>query len=313
MSTTTGLPPNAAAYLDALRAELADLAPEERDDLLSEVEPSLLEAAADGDEPLAARLGSPALFAADLRASAGLPPAPPPPSARAGFGTAWREIAAHHHVARALPVLRELAPVWWVVRAYVAVEMLAIISGRSPERVAQTSRYPEIPASAARSSGSSSSCSPSRARSPRASGPGAGPIAGAARGSLERRTRRARVPGRVGAQRVGRGPRHDPDHRGRPRAGERLGLRRRPDREHLRVRPQRPAAAGHPALRLVRQAAGRRRGCRGPEPPHRPRRDGRGRAERLPAPLLRAGHPARREPRRRRSGLATEDHDAPDW
>jgi hypothetical protein len=45
VSTTTGLPPNVAEYLDALRAELADLAPEERDDLLSEVEPSLLEAA----------------------------------------------------------------------------------------------------------------------------------------------------------------------------------------------------------------------------------------------------------------------------
>jgi hypothetical protein len=78
MSTTaTGLPPNVEGYLAALRAELSDLAPEERDDLLAEVEPSLLEAAADGDEPIAGRLGAPADFAADLRASAGLPPAPP--------------------------------------------------------------------------------------------------------------------------------------------------------------------------------------------------------------------------------------------
>ena len=85
MSTTTGLPPNVAEYLDALRAELADLAPEERDDLLSEVEPSLLEAAADDDEPIAARLGPAADFAADLRASAGLPPAPRGAPPRAGL------------------------------------------------------------------------------------------------------------------------------------------------------------------------------------------------------------------------------------
>jgi len=69
MSTTaTGLPASVAAYLAALRAELSDLAPEERDDLLAEVEPSLLEAAAGGDEPIAGRLGAPADFAADLRA-----------------------------------------------------------------------------------------------------------------------------------------------------------------------------------------------------------------------------------------------------
>ena len=77
MSTTaTGLPPNVEIYLEALRAELADLAPDEREDLLSEVEPSLLEAAAGGEDPIAARLGPAADFAADLRASAGLPPAP---------------------------------------------------------------------------------------------------------------------------------------------------------------------------------------------------------------------------------------------
>ena len=44
------LPPDAAAYLDALRRELADLPVEERDELLAEVESSLLAAAAEGDE-----------------------------------------------------------------------------------------------------------------------------------------------------------------------------------------------------------------------------------------------------------------------
>ena len=58
MSTTTGLPPNVADYLQELRAELMDLAAEERDDLLSEVEPSLFEAAGETDEPLAAPAGA---------------------------------------------------------------------------------------------------------------------------------------------------------------------------------------------------------------------------------------------------------------
>jgi hypothetical protein len=55
MSATTGVPRGVAVYLEALRAELADLAPEERDDLLSEVEPSRLEAACDDDEPIRSR------------------------------------------------------------------------------------------------------------------------------------------------------------------------------------------------------------------------------------------------------------------
>jgi uncharacterized membrane protein len=73
-AATAGLPANVSAYLAQLRAELEDLAADERDDLLAEVEASLLESA--GDEPLAAQFGPPAAFAADLRASAGLPPKP---------------------------------------------------------------------------------------------------------------------------------------------------------------------------------------------------------------------------------------------
>jgi hypothetical protein len=129
MSTTaTGLPPNVEAYLAALRAELSDLAPEERDDLLAEVEPSLLEAAADGDEPIAGRLGAPADFAADLRTSAGLPPAPAPRPA-AGIKERLRALAATPAVRRARGTARDLAPAWWAVRAYFAVGLLAILLG----------------------------------------------------------------------------------------------------------------------------------------------------------------------------------------
>jgi uncharacterized membrane protein len=68
--------PDVAAHLAALERELGDLAADERDDLLEEVEASLLEI----EEDPIARLGPPARFAAELRASAGLPPAPEPPA-----------------------------------------------------------------------------------------------------------------------------------------------------------------------------------------------------------------------------------------
>ena len=165
MSMTTGLPPNVGEYLGALRAELADLAPEERDDLLSEVEPSLLEAAADDDEPIAARLGPAAAFAADLRASAGLPPAPHgEPAAPRGLRASLRELARHPAAAGTASVLRELAPVWWVARAYVAVEALAMVTGEGAQTWPSTRATPRFRVSAVRRSGWS--CSPSRS-SPR--------------------------------------------------------------------------------------------------------------------------------------------------
>ena len=93
-AATAGLPANVNAYLAQLRAELADLAPDERDDLLAEVEASLLESA--GEEPLDAQFGPPAAFAADLRVSAGLPPrraAKAPCERRGRLGAGAREAA----------------------------------------------------------------------------------------------------------------------------------------------------------------------------------------------------------------------------
>jgi hypothetical protein len=141
MSTsTTGLPPNVEVYLAELRAELADLAPEERDDLLSEVEPSLLEAAAEGDDPIAARLGPPADFAADLRTSAGLPPAPRGARRAVGLRASLERLAAAPPARRAGVVLRELAPVWWAARAYFGVGLLAILLG-----VGWSVQHPALP------------------------------------------------------------------------------------------------------------------------------------------------------------------------
>ena len=70
MSST--LLPDVDAYLAAVRASLDDLPAAERDDLLAEVEVSIVEAAGEGESALAARLGPPHEFAAELRAAAGL-------------------------------------------------------------------------------------------------------------------------------------------------------------------------------------------------------------------------------------------------
>jgi len=126
--TSATAPANVEAYLAELRAELADLAADERDDLLAEVEASLLESA--GDEPLAAQFGPPAAFAADLRASAGLPPKPSAKPAREPR-IDW---------SRVLTQTRVLAPIWWLIRGYVAVAAIALLANAK-----FSARQPAIP------------------------------------------------------------------------------------------------------------------------------------------------------------------------
>ena len=125
MSAMTTDRPDVEAYLAAVREELADLKPEERDDLLTEVEASLLDAAEETDAPLAARLGPPADFAAELRAAAGLTGAGAADPARTPWlrrlEAAWRSPRG----AALKRVLGELAPLWWLARAYVAVALVA--------------------------------------------------------------------------------------------------------------------------------------------------------------------------------------------
>jgi uncharacterized membrane protein len=123
VTATTILPPDAAAYLDAVREALRDLPAAERDDLLAEVETSLLDTAAEGG-PVATQLGPPQEFAAELRSAAGLH-APPEQAAAV---TASRPLG--ETLAPALAAVRklgaDLAPIWWVSRGYVLVAALAL-------------------------------------------------------------------------------------------------------------------------------------------------------------------------------------------
>ena len=122
MSATTTDRPDVEAYLAAVRRELADLRPNERDELLADVEVSLLDAAEESEAPIAARLGPPADFAAELRAAAGLARREQPASIKTpSLVEVWRRVPTD----RLAQVLHELAPIWWLARAYVAVAALA--------------------------------------------------------------------------------------------------------------------------------------------------------------------------------------------
>jgi hypothetical protein len=111
-------------YLDAVRAGLDDLDPDDRDHLLSDTEASLLEAAEENAAlPLEVRLGPPERFARELRLAAGLP------EGRPERRRLLARIAAHPRVLAAVRIARELAPVWWVARAFVAFTLVAQVFG----------------------------------------------------------------------------------------------------------------------------------------------------------------------------------------
>ncbi|MFL5846039.1 MAG: HAAS signaling domain-containing protein [Solirubrobacteraceae bacterium] len=121
MSATMTRPPEVAEYLDRVRAQLGDLPAAERDELMADVEASLLDAATDTAVPLTERLGSPEAFAGELRAAAGLaaPSAPPAPS---------RTDRLRRHARSLADATRDFAPAWWVLRAYVAVAAFALLT-----------------------------------------------------------------------------------------------------------------------------------------------------------------------------------------
>ena len=121
----------AQAYLAGVAAELADLPDEERADLLDETAALLDELVAEGGAPLTNRLGDPASYAAELRASAGLAPA----AARAGrlgsIRARWRGLRSGPALVAVSGVLGSMRPLWWVLRAWVVVGLVAMFPGQT--------------------------------------------------------------------------------------------------------------------------------------------------------------------------------------
>jgi hypothetical protein len=131
--TTGTVPQDVKAYLSAVRARLDDLPADERDDLLADVETSILESAEESDASVESRLGPPDSFADELRAAAGLPPRADSARRTPRPGLRDRITAADAFFSSNSTTrwLRDLAPLWWVLRALVAVGLLDLLYGRS--------------------------------------------------------------------------------------------------------------------------------------------------------------------------------------
>jgi len=134
MSDTTvrfpeGVADGVAAYVREVRAELADLPTEDVDDLTIGMEADLTELAAECRGDLAGRLGSTMLYAAELRAAAGLPEravgsgrgSRPLAQALANARTWFATLTQQHPWLRSVTsFLVTLRPAWWLIRGYLA-------------------------------------------------------------------------------------------------------------------------------------------------------------------------------------------------
>jgi hypothetical protein len=120
-------------YVQAVRAALADLPAVQREELLDDLSQHLQEVAAETDVPLSVRLGSPAAYADELRASIGL--SPDSVGSRSGVLDRMearldrgREALLHHPTGRAVvDFLPELRPGWWVLRGYLFVAVPSVL------------------------------------------------------------------------------------------------------------------------------------------------------------------------------------------
>ncbi len=138
-TTSTQPPPEGVeaqvtGYVTGVREALADLAPEDLDDLTAGMAADLAEMARERGGALTDHLGSPASYAAELRAAAGLP-------ARTGgrstwrrlperFGRRWRRLRADQPVVDAVAtVLVSLRPAWWLLRGLAVAYLLADVFG----------------------------------------------------------------------------------------------------------------------------------------------------------------------------------------
>lgn len=142
MSTTTPVPPDLTIYLAGVRAALADLAADERDDLLLDVESHLAEITHEGAS-LTARLGPPDAYAADLRAAAGMPAQPSRDRSMVRVVLRARSLLRNAR-ARLAPLTRlaDARVAWWILRGY----GLAIAAGFAVSRAIEwSSAQPFIP------------------------------------------------------------------------------------------------------------------------------------------------------------------------
>ncbi|MCZ2827743.1 hypothetical protein O2W14_02690 [Modestobacter sp. VKM Ac-2986] len=120
-------------YLADVEHELADLPADERAALLEDLEQHLAALAEEGDDcPLVIRLGSPAAYAEELRAAAGLPAqggARPAPR-RDELRRLLAQVEAHPLTGEVRRLWAELRPAWWVLRGYLLIALPSALAGQ---------------------------------------------------------------------------------------------------------------------------------------------------------------------------------------
>lgn len=135
----TAIHPEVEDFVTDVRARLADLSDDEREELLGGLEADLSEKLADG-----AALGDPASYAEELRSAAGLPmrarsrrlrrPVLPSVSSLESRLDRAREqwdemVEARPWGRQAWEVAESVRPAWWVLRAWIAVTLLDQLAG----------------------------------------------------------------------------------------------------------------------------------------------------------------------------------------
>jgi hypothetical protein len=135
MNTTT-IAPEVQEFLDAVRAQLGDLEPDEQREILDGLEADLADLVAErGREAL----GDPIAYARELRSAAGLDPRTTRTRRGPDIGVRVHRVldAGHRRLDRAIAALPgdapgflgALRPVWWVLRGWIAVQIAALWAG----------------------------------------------------------------------------------------------------------------------------------------------------------------------------------------
>lgn len=140
--------PEITAFVERVRARLDDLSDEHREELVGGLEADIAELVADGGS--VAELGDPRAYADELRAAAGLERRPLATGEASGGLTRrqrarrrlgarldgaldasrrrWAELVDVPALGPAWDLVVTLRPVWWVLRAWVAIQLLDVLT-----------------------------------------------------------------------------------------------------------------------------------------------------------------------------------------
>lgn len=135
--------PGVAGFVDQVRARLSDLSEEEREELIGGLEADLSELVAErgSDASAGDLLGDPVRYADELRAAAGFDPSPKKvrrtrkparETATSWLDDAherWDRLAEDPRVVPVWEAAVAMRPAWWVLRAWLAVQVLDIATG----------------------------------------------------------------------------------------------------------------------------------------------------------------------------------------